>query len=153
MQFKSIALILGCAIATGIMASPLTVRDNTDSPSNGYTELYREEASDSGSLVYYGLASGSKMVRSAGPMLKEREGCGSGGVPTCDTSNEGRNEICELLVASLQSNQDIPVGESPRQICYEGGAAAKDKFCCVSWHDVVPGLFKRDLIPYAAESK
>jgi hypothetical protein len=105
MQFISITLILACAIATGLIASPLTAQDSTeDLTTNEYIELYREKASNGGSLVYYGPASGTKTLRSEAAKVEERAPCATTAAPSCSTSHTARNNICDLLVTELQSD-------------------------------------------------
>jgi hypothetical protein len=154
MQFKLIPLILACAMAKGLMASPLAARDSTEvDPPNDYVELHREDAASGGSLVYYGPPSGTKTLRSLEPAkVEERASCSTTVAPSCSTSHTARNDVCDLLVTELQGDSTVPVGASPRQICYEGSSESNE-YCCVSWHNVVPNLNKGDLAPYANTSK
>jgi hypothetical protein len=149
MQFTTIALVLACA--TGLLASPLRERNSTEILTfNEYVELYREPSSNGvDSLVYYGLASGTKTLRSEANPVEERASCAATTAPTCSTSRSARNDICDQLVTELFNDSEITVDQSPRQICYEGAAAESNEYCCVSWHNVVPSLIKGDLANYA----
>jgi len=149
MQLKSITLIFVCAMATGLMASPLAEADSGER-----TELYREKGSYGGSLIYYGPASGTKTRRleAAKVKLEERlfgfgsdpKTCPDTAEPSCSTSNTARNDICDKLVTELFANSNIKVGKSPRQICFFAPDA-----CCVSWGSEVPNLTKGDLAGHA----
>ena len=156
MQFKSITLVFTFVMATSLMASPLKVQNSTEllTP-NEYVELHREKASNGGHLVYYGHGRHTKTARSEAAKLEERDTatCGYTNSPTCSDSHTARNDICFQLVTELQTDSAIAVGNSPRQICYEGSAAESNEYCCVSWHDVIPNLIKGDLASYANTSK
>lgn len=152
MQFNSITLILAYAIATGLVASPLKKRDSTKvATSNEYTELYREKASTSGFLVYYGPASGTKTLRSEAAKVEERAAVAytTSSSLVCATSHSAPNGLCDNLVTKLQGDSQVSVGSSPRQIYYQGGSTDPSKYCCVSWGKAIPKLIKGDLANYA----
>lgn len=143
MVSQSIFLLL--ASATCLLASPLTTQDHI--VPNKYVELYRQPASHSnGSLVYLGHAPGTEPESSG---VYERATCQYNAAPTCSSKYTARNDICDSLVTELYGDSQIGVGQSPRQICYEGAAAESNDYCCVSWHSVVPNLIKGDLAPIA----
>jgi hypothetical protein len=155
MQFKSMVLVLACALS--VMASPFTLRDTVSSE---YVELHRHNASIPGhSIIYYGPSKGTMTGHPASIRVKERASCTYTGDLSCDAQhNDANNEICTNLVNDLGGNAGVGVGTSPRQICYQatgsGSSVAEDHaYCCVSWHDVVPNLNKGDLAPFAEESK
>ncbi|KAF1990255.1 hypothetical protein K402DRAFT_389882 [Aulographum hederae CBS 113979] len=156
MQFTSSILIVASFMATGLMASPLSARDTDASASRNYTELFRETATTgSGHLVYYGLPPSSgnhNNTREDAAIEPRQQSCSFTAHPKCDDDHTARNDVCDQLVTELYGNSDVGVGESPRQICFEGNAE-DNKYCCVSWHNVVPGLIKGDLAEYAATSK
>jgi hypothetical protein len=158
MQFKSITFILACAMATGLMASPLTARD-----SNEYIEHYREKSSNGGVLIYYGPVNGAKKDHSEVVKVEKRGGvsCSANAPPPdCGSQNSARNDICVNLLTDLQVNSAVAIPPGPNQICYYGDATIIDAYCCVSWHDAVPNignsisysLNKGDLVGYAADS-
>lgn len=152
MGFKPIILILACAMAA--MASPLTVRHPTEvfTP-NEYTELFRENTSTGGSLVYYGPIEGTKTRRSEAGKVAERASCGTAATPSYYTSHTARNGIYDELVTELYDDSTVAVRTSPRQICYEGDATDTNEWCYVSWHNAVSNLIKNDLANYANASK
>jgi hypothetical protein len=161
MQFKLSAVIFACAIAYGVMASPVPVPapDSTELDlSTDYVELFRENATTEGfSLVYYGPGEdaavlATKTVREEPARIEERGSCSTTAAPGCYTSHSSRNDVCDALVTELQGDGNVAVPQAPRQICYEGNAES-NPWCCVSWHNVVPGLVKGDLAGYADTSK
>jgi len=121
---------------------------------NRYTELSRENAADGGSLVFYGPSSVTQSRRSEGSLVERflwfgtPKACPASVEPICSEDNGARNEVCDSLVTALMGNSKVAVPESPRQVCY-----LADKSCCVSWHDVIPGLTKGDLAEHAVKSK
>ncbi|GIK02214.1 hypothetical protein Aspvir_006263 [Aspergillus viridinutans] len=143
---KSILLIL--AVPLGIVASPI----QEQSAANGWVEHYRETGRGGGSLIYFGPPTGSQTEQSETVNLQQRS-CGNANkTPVCDSSHAARNGNCVALVSELYDNSDATVGESPRQICYQGDSD-KNAFCCVSWHSKITGLRKSDLAPYASTSE
>lgn len=152
MQLK--LLIILSALATHLMATPLTARDTSD-PGNGHIELYREDASSGdGKLIYYGH--GDSGINPRADTVSESTGsCTPSGRRYCGTykaTDKARNDDCNSLLQELQAYPAIPIGISPRQICYMGSS---DTFllCCVSWSNPIPGLKRGDLSPIVNESK
>jgi hypothetical protein len=156
MQFKLLVITFTLALATGLMAAPLTTPNTTvtSGPANGYIELYREEASTSdGYLIYYGPGgSDTNMRRSELGSLEERATCPTTGSLSCSSSHAARNDVCDTIVTELQTDYNVPVSLSPRQICYLG-TSESNLYCCVSWHNPIPGLIKGDLWDIATNSK
>ncbi|KAI1170210.1 hypothetical protein F4777DRAFT_570095 [Nemania sp. FL0916] len=143
MQFKStIVVFLG---ATGLMASP--VQDGDNLAVRGYVELDRKPASDgNGTLIFLGSKDDGNVKRNA--FVEPRTSCKSNPAPKCSSDHAARNDVCDSLITELFADPTISVGESPRQICYQG-SSGDNSYCCVSWHDVVPNLNKGDLAPVA----
>jgi len=150
MQFH--LLFFTFVLASGLRATPLTVRDTavTSGPTIAYTELYREKASiEDGYLIYFGLNDNSTNTNYSEPdSLEKRAPCSRGGNLGCSSDHTARNDVCDSLVQELQADYNVPVKESPRQICYLG-QSAKNSYCCVSWHNPVPGLTKGNLYDIA----
>lgn len=154
MQFKSIAFILACTTATGLIASPLAVKDSTKVfTANEYSEVHREMTSTGDFLVYYGPGNGTKTLRSEPSKVKERDTCDTTTTPTCSKDHSARNDVCDSRVSELQANGNIKVSQKPRHICYESSSASKNAYCCVSWSRPVSNLIKADLYCYADYSK
>ncbi|KAI6080593.1 hypothetical protein F4821DRAFT_265755 [Hypoxylon rubiginosum] len=143
MQFKSITLAL--VGATSLMAHPFAEQAASD-----LVELDRKPASDGkGTLLFLGLGGEEKRADAGLLPVEERATCQSSATPSCSGKNTARNDICDQLVSELYGDASVSVGQSPRQICYQGAAAESNDYCCVSWHDKVPGLTKGDLAPFA----
>jgi hypothetical protein len=141
MQFQTAALILAYA-ASAALAAPAAATESKTTLSSDYVELFRESAKQSnGHLVYYGPHDGTK---NGSVSLQARTDCPTDTAPTCDSDNGAKNDVCTSLYNELVDDPEIGVPESPRQICYNGDGG----YCCVSWHSVVPGLVKGDLVPY-----
>lgn len=141
MQFQTAALILAYATAA-TMAAPAAATESKTSLSSDYVELFRESAKHSnGHLVYYGPQDGTT---NGSTSLLARADCPTDAAPTCSSDNGAKNDVCTSLYNELTEDMEIGVPESPRQICYNGDGG----YCCVSWHSVVPGLVKGDLVPY-----
>jgi hypothetical protein len=149
-------LVIVSALAAGLSASPLEARDTAISsiPTNGYTELYREAASNGeGQLIYFGLDDNSVIANSSeSESLEKRAPCTRGGSLSCSNDHAARNDVCANLVQELQNDYNVNVKASPRQICYLG-PSDKNAYCCVSWHNVVPNLVKCNLYDIAYNSK
>jgi hypothetical protein len=138
MQFQTAALILAYT-ATAALAAPAAVSESKTSVSTPYAELFRESAKQStGHLVYYGPSTDST------DSLFARADCPTSAAPVCSSDHGAQNDVCTSLYNELVQDSGVGVAESPRQICYEGNSG----YCCVSWHNVVPGLTKGDLVPY-----
>lgn len=153
MQFGSIIIIL--ALIKGLVASPLSVRDaNEELIANDYLELWHEDAKFStGTVTYYGPSNSTlKAVRAIDSEIKRRASCGTSVAPTCHDSHSARNDVCDQLVTELQGDSQVSIPQAPRQICYEGSSESNE-YCCVSWHNPVPGLIKGDLANYAYNSR
>lgn len=156
MQFSSIFIVF--ALAKALVASPLSTRSsNEELFANDYLELWHEDAKYSdGKITYYGPSNSTlkaaRAVDSAPAMIEGRAGCTTTATPSCHTSHSARNDVCDQLVNELQGDSQVSVGQSPRQICYEGSSESNE-FCCVSWHNPVSGLVKGDLANYAYTSK
>lgn len=140
------------------MASPLSVRNSSEELfANDYLELWNEDAKFStGKLTYYG-PSGSTLkaaraVESEPALIEGRASCGTTVAPSCYESHSARNDVCDKLVTELQGDSQVSIPQAPRQICYEGNSES-NSYCCVSWHNPVPGLIKGDLATYAYNSK
>ncbi|KAJ5195302.1 uncharacterized protein N7498_008740 [Penicillium cinerascens] len=140
MHFQSTTLILAFAMATGLMASPLK-----EKATNELVELFREDGSDGGQLIYFGHGDNTGTETEA---LQDRASCSSTAKINCHSKHAARNEVCDKLVTHLQGYSDVAVAGSPRQICYKG-ESEDDEYCCVSWHNTIPGLTKGDLATYA----
>jgi hypothetical protein len=160
MQLKSIVAILACTLVKGLMASPLALRDSEEEGlvANSYIELWCEPATFyTGNMVYYGPSySTLKAIRGANPEpagfeKRYSSSCSSPKKLNCYESHEAGNEPCDQLVTGLQGDGGVSVPESPRQICYEG-SSEKNAYCCVSWHNKIPGLTKADLYYPAYDS-
>jgi hypothetical protein len=148
-------LIFILALATGLIATPLRTRSNVAPDlGNGYAELYSEQASTGdGQLIYYGLSgSGNTTSPSEQSGAVEHVTCTLYGNVVCDRNNAARNDVCDTLIQELQLDYTVSVGQSPRQICYLG-VSTTNSFCCVSWHNPIPGLIKGDLFDIANTSK
>ncbi|KAF7155895.1 hypothetical protein CNMCM5623_008775 [Aspergillus felis] len=147
MHFNNMTLMLVSILALGVVASPVPEQSTT----SGWVEHYRETSKSGGTLIYYGPQDGTQ---TAEPEAKiQQRSCGSTSkAPVCDSSNGARNGNCNGLVSELYDNSDVAIDVKPRQICYQGDSA-KNTFCCVSWHNPIPGLKKGDLAPYANASK
>jgi hypothetical protein len=154
MQFELFVVI--SALTTSLMATSLTARDTTvtSGPGNGYTQLYREEASTGdGHLIYYDLGdSGTNTRRSEPGSLEERATYTTTGNTIYSSDNEARNDVCDTLVQELHTDYNFPIDITPRQICYLG-TSEKNSHCCVSWHDTIPNPIKGDLYDIANNSK
>ncbi|KAI3317672.1 hypothetical protein HD806DRAFT_550329 [Xylariaceae sp. AK1471] len=145
MQFKSTVLVL--LGATRLMAQP--VQEGNIMAVRDYVELDRKPASTgNGTLIFMGPEDGANVERSAN-LMEGRASCQTDPAPTCSGSHAARNEICDQLITELFADPTVSVGSSPRQICYQGAAADKNSYCCVSWHKVVDNLTKGDLAPIA----
>lgn len=141
-------LTLISALALGIVASPIQELDTA----SDWVELHRETGKNGGRLLYYGPQNGTQTGGSEESNLQQRS-CGSTSkAPVCDSSHGARNGNCDKLVSELYDDSDVTVQKSPRQICYQGDSG-KNTFCCVSWHNAITGLKKKDLAPYASKSK
>jgi hypothetical protein len=148
MFFSTKTLLFALALPFCSLASPI---QETDAPQPGYVEHYRETGQKGGILVYFGPQSGVQ-ERSETVDLEQRS-CGNVWTqPKCDTKNAARNGNCDALVSELYNDGDVAIPGSPRQICYQGDSD-KNTCCCVSWHNAVKNLRKRDLAPYASASK
>jgi hypothetical protein len=149
MHFNNMILMLVSVLALGVVASPVPEQN----AARGWVEHYRETGKSGGTLIYYGPQDGAQTDESEANSLEQRS-CGSTSkAPACDSSHGARNGNCNALVADLfYDNSDIAVDVKPRQICYQGDSG-KNTFCCVSWHNAIPGLKKGDLAPYASASK
>jgi hypothetical protein len=147
--------VIAATLALTPNATPVTVRDTLDAPaSNEYAELYRRKASLSdGHLVYYGHNERSLTPRSDSNDLEKRASCSNSGSLTCSTDYPALTEYCDYLVQELQADYNVPVGTSPRQICYLGLGDSNHQYCCVSWSDPVPNLIKGWLYPAAESSR
>jgi hypothetical protein len=150
MQFKSTFFIFTCAMASGIMASPLAARGSSD-----YVEIYRENGTTGGYLVYYGPTSGTKERRWESAKIEERD-------TSCPTQSlwcagmggkhQARNDACDNLVTELNGDATVVIPANPRQVCYLSSSDS-DAYCCVSWSKAVSGLTKGDLATPALTSK
>ncbi|GAQ07558.1 hypothetical protein ALT_4879 [Aspergillus lentulus] len=145
MHFNNTILMLVSVLALGVIASPVPEQN----AARGWVEHYRETGKSGGTLIYYGPQDGAQTDESEANSLEQRS-CGyTSKAPVCDSSNGARNANCNALVSDLWDNSDVAISETPRQICYQGDSG-KNTFCCVSWHNPIPGLKKGDLAPYAS---
>jgi hypothetical protein len=150
MHFNTMTLMLVSALATGLMATPIQEQDAV----SDWVEHSREIGKTGGHLIYFGPRNGTETPESQeeGNTLQPRS-CGySSKEPKCDGSHGARNANCEALVSELYDDSDVSIPKSPRQICYQGDSG-KNTFCCVSWHNAITGLKKKDLAPYADKSE
>jgi hypothetical protein len=139
------ALVL--AYGTAIMASPL-VAERDHASTSELEELHREPAALSdGHIVYYGP--GGTETSSLAPAGVQERSCTSNAEPVCSSDHAARNDICAALVTELYNDANASVGQSPRQICYEGAGEDSNPYCCVAWHNVVNNLTKGALAPIA----
>ncbi|KAJ5589058.1 hypothetical protein N7537_011736 [Penicillium hordei] len=120
MHFNTMTLMLVSALATGLMATPIQEQDAV----TDWVEHSREIGKTGGHLIYFGPRNGTE---------------------TPESQEEG-NTLQQRSCGYSSKEPNIP--KSPRQICYQGDSG-KNTFCCVSWHNAITGLKKKDLAPYA----
>ncbi|EJD46695.1 hypothetical protein AURDEDRAFT_62926 [Auricularia subglabra TFB-10046 SS5] len=94
-----------------------------------------------GTLTYYGLAAGSANITNA-----VTSACGSNNLK-CDGGHVPNANLCNNLIDSLSNDGGRSVAPSPRSICLSNGGT-----CCVSWHNVVPGLVQGHLVNAARDA-
>jgi hypothetical protein len=98
-----------------VIAFPLAASDATKIfPSTDFVELFRENTTSGGHLVYYGPAGddapeGTKTSRSLPAKVQERASCSTTVAPTCSLSNGARNDVCDQLVIELESDSTVSV--------------------------------------------
>ena len=148
MRTTSLSLLIACTATS--MASPFSGSVNNNPQRTDFVELFREPVSKNlnDHLVFLGYPNGTETNNSERTKFEKRS-CSATSAPTCSSHNSARNDICESLVTELNGDATVAVSSSPRQICYEGGAAETNKYCCVSWGSPVSPLTKGDLSGYA----
>ncbi|KAF2235556.1 hypothetical protein EV356DRAFT_111689 [Viridothelium virens] len=149
---RTALLHLAFACVTGSMAFPSAKKINNNPEPIEFVELFREPASQKSnhSLVYFGYPNGANASHSA-PIDLQKRTCSAYSDPTCNTDNAARNDICENLVTELNGDAGVQISQHGRQICYEGDAAEKNKYCCVSWGTNVSPLTKGDFVGYTTK--
>lgn len=152
MRTTALGLVITCASSS--MASPFAGSMNNDPTGSGFVELWRQPAtkssnSSNGHLVFLGYPTGANHSEAHKFEQRSSSSCSANNQPKCSDDHTARNDICESLVTELNGDATVSIPQSPRQICYEGGSAESNEYCCVSWGSPVNPLTKGDLSGYA----